>query len=349
MIYIYIWYINIYNIHPNRIISSTSTLTTPLAPLDTAVLHPQCYQWSNKPRHQGKTTGDQNGFIWIAGRFSPKFIPSAGISGLPWITEVAAWILQICWVKTPPFRPKWLAFMDDLWMIYGLYLDDLWMIFGWFLDDFWMIFGWFMSSSPKMMCISQDPVPSPECVTPAAHPRHLRRRAEWTERPTGTWGYPDNRHFCPEKIWENMGKLWLTTGPRSRTTPFSANPQNSNGTYSIRPGPYSCFTVHVWGPVTGMNLDGSEVNWRTCDLRCLHFGFAFVFVCWALDLCKEGQVGIVAVQCCILQVKLNCPSKQRSVWCLLMIVWTVYNHKGTRMLQQLSMSNAFQASCLPSK
>ena len=139
MIYIwYILYIYIYNIHPNRIISNTSTLTTPLAPLDTAVLHPQCYQWSNKPRHQGKTTGDQNGFIWIAGRFSPKFIPSAGISGLPWITEVAAWILQICWVKTPPFRPKWLAFMDDLWIIFGWFMDDFWMIFGWFLDDLWV-------------------------------------------------------------------------------------------------------------------------------------------------------------------------------------------------------------------
>ena len=81
-----------------------------------------------------------------------------------------------------------------------------------------------MSSSPKMMCISQDPVPSPECVTPAAHPRHLRRRAEWTERPTGTWGYPDYRHFYPEKILGKYGKMMINHWSQIQNNPIFSQP-----------------------------------------------------------------------------------------------------------------------------
>jgi len=269
MIYIYIWYIYMIYI-----------TSTPIASYQTH--QPWPHRWHLWTRQfcipsaingqtnlgtKGKLPGIRTASSELLADFLPssfQVLVSVDYHGLP---KLRLGFFKFAESKPHPFAQKgwhlWMIygwFLDDFWMIFEWFMDDSWMIFGWFMDDFWMIFGWFMSSSPKMMCISQDPVPSPECVTPAAHPRHLRRRAEWTERPTGTWGYPDNRHFYPKKIWENMGKLWLTTGPRSRTTPFSANPQNSNGTYSIRPGPYSCFTVHVWGPVTGMNLDGSEVN-----------------------------------------------------------------------------------------
>ena len=160
---IYIWYIyiyDIYNIHTNRIISNTSTLTTPLAPLTRQFCIPSAINGQTNLGTRENYRGSERLHLNCWQIFSQ-------VHSKCWYQWITMDYLS-CGLdssnllsQNPTLSPKRVGiygwFMDDFWMIFGWFLNDLWMILGWFLDDLWMIFGWFLDDlwvHPLKWCAS---------------------------------------------------------------------------------------------------------------------------------------------------------------------------------------------------